>query len=59
MQSRKKYTGAELRQEAANELYKEMESLKNRPLTSQEKVKMDRLALFLTRQVLKEMGKYD
>jgi len=55
--SGKKYTGADLRQEAAKELYGEMEAFKKRPLTSMEKGRMDKLALLITKQVLDEMEK--
>ena len=55
--SGKKYTGADLRQEAAKELYGEMETMKKRPLTSTEKGRMDKLALLITKQVLDEMEK--
>jgi len=51
----KMFTGAQLRQAAAKELYSEMESLKKRPLNKFEKTKMDKLALLLTKQVLDEM----
>jgi len=53
----RRYTGAQLKQAAAQELYREMEGLKKRPLTGVEKVKMDKLALLLTKQVLDEMEK--
>ena len=51
----KKYTVADVYQEANKMLKEEMQGLKNRPLTSSEEIKMKELAKVLSRTVLKEM----
>ena len=51
----KKYTVADVYQEANKMLKAEMQGLKNRPLTSSEEIKMKELAKVLSRTVLKEM----
>ena len=51
----KKYTVADVYQEANKMLKTEMQSLKNRPLTASEEIKMKELAKVLSKTVLKEM----
>jgi hypothetical protein len=51
----KKYTVSDVYQEASKMLKIEMQSLKNRPLTSSEEIKMKELAKVLSKTVLKEM----
>ncbi|KPJ69337.1 hypothetical protein AMJ44_03990 [candidate division WOR-1 bacterium DG_54_3] len=51
----KKYTVADVYQEANKMLKEEMQGLKNRPLTSSEEIKMKELAKVLSKTVLKEM----
>jgi hypothetical protein len=51
----KKYKVSDLYQEANKMLKEEMQSLKNRPLTQSEEIKMKELAKILSKTVLKEM----
>jgi len=51
----KKYTVSDVYQEANQMLKEEMQSLKNRPLTQSEEIKMKQLARVISKTVLKEM----
>lgn len=51
----KKYTVSDIYQEANKMLREEMQTLKNRPLSQSEEIKMKELAKVLSKTVLKEM----
>jgi hypothetical protein len=51
----KKYTVADVYGEASKMLRSEMSSIKNKPLTSEEALKMDKLGRLISKMVLKEM----
>jgi hypothetical protein len=51
----KKYRVSDVYQEAAKMLKEEMHSLKNKPLTQSEEIKMKELAKLISNAVLKEM----
>ena len=51
----KKYTVADVYQEADRMLKEEMSGLKKRPLTQSEEIKMKQLGKLISKMVLKEM----
>ncbi|MDD5382761.1 MAG: hypothetical protein PHH60_03805 [Candidatus Margulisbacteria bacterium] len=53
--AKKKYTVADVYSEADKMLKEEMQTIKNRPLTQSEEVKMTQLSKLISKMVLKEM----
>ncbi len=51
----KKYTVSDVYREATKMLKEEIQSIKNRPLTASEEIKMKELGKVLSQTVLKEM----